>query len=314
MKIIWVLVSIQVAIIFWLILTIMQKNNQTRIDFIERESVVMGQSNNFKYFYEPLPNSDDPGTYFKNSKFSVKYTINNDSLNERFDYEEGKKDGVFRIITLGASFTQGVYVDTDKNWTEVLEDLLNKKNNCKEVNKFEVINLAYRGYDNDYVAERFLLRGIKYRPDLVIWLHAPFFAPVEQVQPLTKKYFAQESNFFDDYSQRSKKYIKAFNKASDEVIKKMGGWNKFIEYQKVAIARLANYYKGPLVLVSIPNLRKDEKQILEFLAFKTEGWKYYNGLEQFSILEGDGHPDVKGHASIARDMQEYLLNSGLLPC
>ena len=55
------------------------------------------------------------------------YTINNDSLNERFNYSENKDKNTFRIITLGASYTYGLYVDTKNNWTEILEDILTLK-------------------------------------------------------------------------------------------------------------------------------------------------------------------------------------------
>jgi hypothetical protein len=56
------------------------------------------------------------------------YTFNQDGLNERYDYNTTKPDGIFRIITLGDSFTFGHFVDTKDNWTERLEDLLNEDN------------------------------------------------------------------------------------------------------------------------------------------------------------------------------------------
>jgi lysophospholipase L1-like esterase len=99
----------------------------------------------------------------------AKYTINKDTLNERYDYSVKKQPGVFRIMTIGDSFTYGLYTNTDRNWTELLEDKLNADLRCQKSRKVEVINLAVNGYDITYTVERFLKRGIKYNPDLVIW-------------------------------------------------------------------------------------------------------------------------------------------------
>ena len=126
------------------------------------------KSDRFPHYYEPQPDTiinDHPawlGEY-------VSYSINHDGLNDRMDYPVARVPGVHRIITLGDSFTYGLFVNTTENYSEVLEDMLNAKA-CKDTGEsFEVINLGVPAYDIGYAAERYRLRGAKYKPDVVIW-------------------------------------------------------------------------------------------------------------------------------------------------
>ena len=169
------LITFQLVIILFLGFKIYQRQKNIlgtiSVNPINKESIALKPSNELKYFYEPGQNFTDktPGhSYFK--AFKAIYTINEDGLNERFNYSLEKPNNVFRIITIGDSFTFGLYVDTKDNWTEVLEDILNKELSCQNIKKFEVINLGVEGYDFEYAVERFKVRGLKYNPDLVLWL------------------------------------------------------------------------------------------------------------------------------------------------
>jgi len=71
---------------------------------------------------------------------------------------------------LGDSFTFGSSVKREKNYPATLTRLLNNGKICPANVSFEVINLGVYGYDLNYALERFKMRGLKYRPDLVIWL------------------------------------------------------------------------------------------------------------------------------------------------
>ena len=74
-------------------------------------------------------------------------------------------------MTLGDSFTFGVYVNTEDNWTELLEDKLNSiKNICPNTDHFEVINLGVGGYDIEYAAKRYINRGKVYNPNIILLL------------------------------------------------------------------------------------------------------------------------------------------------
>ncbi len=104
-------------------------------------------SGNLKYFYEPKPDNSEiwkPDWLGK----EIKNQINSDTLNDReYGAEFKKSDGTYRIITLGDSFTYGLYVDTYDSYPKVLESILNSRLSCKNISKFEVVNLGVYAYD-----------------------------------------------------------------------------------------------------------------------------------------------------------------------
>ena len=90
---------------------------------IYKEDILKNNGSSLKFFFEPRPNS------IRKTEPSITWTqgaqnINSDTLNERYDYSLEKKDGLFRIVMLGDSFTDGLGVNTSDNYSEVLEDLL----------------------------------------------------------------------------------------------------------------------------------------------------------------------------------------------
>ena len=147
------LILLELTIICYLLTRIVTSRNGFSYGVIDRKNLDMTASSGLKHFYEPVPNSID-----KTNSWSLNQginTINNDALNERFNYAVDKSKGTYRIITLGDSYTYGLYIDTKDNWTEKLEDMLNTELKCNNINKFEVINLAVYGYDFQYNLERY---------------------------------------------------------------------------------------------------------------------------------------------------------------
>ena len=185
---------------------------------LDKNNYSISANENLKHFYEPNPNtiiSDQPEWL----KEKVTNIINSDSLNERYEYEINKPDSTYRIITLGDSFTYGLYVNTEENFSEILEDKLNLKLKCKDIPKFEVINLGVAGYDLSYAIERFRKRGNKYNPDLVIWLINFWnFEIINELQiPLYKelrKEGLKDYNYATGKFEVAEKAIDAINKLS----------------------------------------------------------------------------------------------------
>src|SRR3989344_2379017 len=164
------IVIIQFVAISILVVYIFQKRNKVlgvQFNPINQNDIVVAtDSGKLKYFYQPPSNYTER---VKNTWIAdeVIYTYNSDTLNERYDYQIQKPPKSFRIVTLGDSFTFGLYVNTKDNYPEKLEDKLNSV--CNNNPNVEVINLGMQGYDIEYSVERYKKRGVKYQPDLVIW-------------------------------------------------------------------------------------------------------------------------------------------------
>ncbi len=141
---------------------------EMKVAIIDKDKTTSYSQDDLQAFKEYKPNLyiEDSPDWLSDG---VVYKINSDSLNERFDYDVEKKTEVFRIITLGDSFTFGLYVNTGDNWTEILEDKLNKEIKNNKISKFEVINLGMPGYDVQYIVRKYKIRGLKYNPDLILW-------------------------------------------------------------------------------------------------------------------------------------------------
>ncbi|MCK5492868.1 MAG: hypothetical protein KAJ14_07145, partial [Candidatus Omnitrophica bacterium] len=88
---------------------------------------------------------------------------NSDGLHDR-EHEIIKDSNVVRIMIIGDSVAYGLGVLPEENYASQLEKLLNI-----ETMKYEVINLGVIGYDALQIYERFIEKGLKYKPDIVIY-------------------------------------------------------------------------------------------------------------------------------------------------
>ena len=306
-------------VIFLLLLKIFNKKDVLGVSInpISVDDVISSPSGRLKFFYEPKPFSqgEKVPSYMP---YKAHYAINSDSLNERYEYNQKKEKGVFRIITLGDSFTYGIYVDTKDNWTELLEDELNTRLVCKNISKFEVINLGVYGYDSDYSVERFRRRGMIYSPDLVFWFQVVPTRINELITALSKKYYAEASRSGELKKQIAEgKYYENGLKAREQLIKSWG-IDRVLNYQKRAMLAIKQYYLGPLVVMVHPSLTNREKEVMQETVKQAQGWQFFDGLENFihenGFFKNDGHPNQKGHKIIADDIFNYLKNSGIMPC
>lgn len=107
-----------------------------------------------------------------------------------------------------------------------------------------------------------------------------------------------------------------FSKSRDEVLKKYGK-KAVLEYQGKAFKLLKSYFKGPVVVVPMPNIPKEYISFLTKQA-RDDGY-YYNGdIRNYSKMGGvfnnNIHPNPKGHKIIAEDVFDYLKKKHLIPC
>lgn len=315
------IVCIQICIVIALLVQLQNKKNTLGISIstIDSKTIQKTPISGLSYFYEPKPNSTEE-VYKDWLTNTPRYTINKDTLNERFDYTIKKKKNVFRIITLGDSFTFGEYVDTKNNYPELLEDKLNAQ--CSNTT-FEVINLGVRGYDIQYMVERYRLRGVKYNPELVIVLLGNF------------QLFRMKEDLIVRANDMQKKYPKmdletVYDKTNKDLISEYG-WSALIKWQKVHIGELMSIVKSKIVLAKFPFSCVNNKYISNWLEFecwpfseydkllekeaKQKKSYFFNNLTRNSNLSfQDGHPNSEGYKIISDEILGYLIKNKIVPC
>lgn len=291
------------------------------INPIEKQDLIFSEAGDLKHFYEPKPN------IIKSKKaewlpvgYDYTITINADSLNERFDYSADKPQDVFRIIALGDSFTYGEYVNTKDNYPEQLEDLLNNFSSCLNIKKFEVINLGVGGYDIEYAVTRFKKHGVKYSPDLILWLlkNDDIYEIKEQISAKSEEYRKEmvESGELKKYEEKGMFYI--YNVKASEDVAKIFGKEKVLEYQFAALKSLWTIYKNPLLVLSFPTrLNKEEQEFIEKFINESSNAYFYGQLPvpvNPDTALPDGHPNKEGYSLFANNIFRYLTDNHLIPC
>lgn len=312
-KLPYLIVALQILVISILYAQIHIKNKKIlgiSVSQVKSDSINKVVTDDLHYFYEPKPIKGEEARADW-LPYVAKYNINSDTLNERFEYEIDKKKGIFRIITLGDSFTYGSYINTEENWTELLEDYLNSHFLCEDASKYEVINLGIWGYDFAYETERYIRRGKKYNPDLLITLIVDFGRVTEHIQQnqgkkaisLKQKIEArEEGDYYPELPINSHELSIEYR----------------TQYQFKSLNKLFSIYKGPYLMVDLEKSRDYQKQIDRFvqehknitlertqLNFKNKNPEYYLP---------DGHPNTEGHKKIMDEILKFLVKNKLIPC
>ena len=286
---------------------------------ISKADIILTQTENLKFFYEPKPGIiEDMNDWVP---YRGTNTINADTLNERYDYSTSKDEKTYRVITLGDSFTYGLYVNTSENWVERLEDLLNERLSCKNISKFEIINLGVQGYDIQYAVERFRIRGIKYDPDLVMWfmVNDDIYQLNELLHEKDKQYHQEmmESGEFQRLVD-SGVYYPSWKKAETELRQQISD-EEFMDIQMRFLTAFNSLYQGNLVLFMFPSMSDHlELFFMDYVSQRPNTY-YFNSLSDIYSSEelffaNDNHPTSKGHAVIAEDLYKYLTENNIVPC
>lgn len=329
-----ILIFIESIMIILLGINIYKQGNilgATSINPIREYDINFNNRAELKYFYEPKPNFNqiEKPDWLGHTVIN---TINDDTLNERYNYSFNKQQGVYRIITLGDSFTFGAHVNTENNWTELLEDRLNQKPACKDINKFEIINLGVPGYDIQYAIERYKQRGKKYNPDLILWFlkNDDFYDIAEETQPIiqtqreeSKKKWASTDV---DYNENLTDLARWTNSATQTVNKKYGQ-EKIMSYQKKLLDDFLTSFHARSLIFSLKNkdganlsMTEVESAIIQGLIKKNRNFFYTNQLfiqydyTKDSFFPYDSHFNERGHTLLADKLFHYLIQKNIIGC
>lgn len=296
------------------LLYFLQKKNQITLVKLNKGDYAQDFSTpTLKYFYEPIPGKPITTVLDWREK-PIQNTINEDSFNDRFDYQIEKPSDTFRIITLGDSYTFGHNVNTPDNYSEVLEDLLNRDMKCKDIKKFEVINLGVNGYDIQYTIERFLRRGLKYQPDLALWLLNDWnFERInEYMIPWGKSFISQGVPEFNPDKGIYEAAVKSFDK-----LRKDYGEAYISDYQKKTEDQLKNYYRGRMIIFHFESFNPSRQPLLSYLLENNSNYTILTLSDEIlrptNRLQ-DGHPNEDGHKEIAETMVKSIKTSTSFPC
>jgi lysophospholipase L1-like esterase len=282
---------------------------------LDKENLVWS-SNKFKYYFEPKANiviKDSPIWLNK----TVEYTINSDNLNERYNYDTKKDNNIFRILTLGDSFTFGVNVATKNNFTEVLEDILNTKMKCNKLNKIDVINLAMMGHDIEYNIERYKIRGLKYNEDLIIWFltQTSFIRKAEYYYEILEEVLKNKQR--EIYIDNNKNLIDKTRKEVFGIMNRKHDLNLIINEQIEELNGFIDNYNKNIIFIIFNTLDDKYKKVLNNIA---------NNHPQIYIIElpdisndrtlsfPDSHLNILGHKIFAEEIFKFIEINKIISC
>lgn len=326
-KIIIALIAAQLIAISLLGMNIYKNHNLASIFSISpiaRENIIFNKDSELEHFFEPAPNDYEDVYVPPWLPYKPEFTINSDTLNDRYEYSIEKPESTFRIITLGDSWTFGQFIHTKDNFSEVLEDSLNNNLVCHRFEKFEVINLGVPSYDIRYAVERFKLRGQKYKPDLVLWFFIgnDFEEIQDFVRPRMDLYLQNLRDRGELKDENETKHINQFNdlikwwdKAVQDQYTELGE-EKVMQYQEEALRSIDSYYKNTLVIFTLPLQEKFNRIIEKFVESREDSYFFKDEVFQFGkkFQLPDSHPNKEGHAFIARNLFDYLTEKKIIPC
>lgn len=314
----------QLIVVVFLGYKILHKKNNVlgssiKVNTINRNEIVYTPDQKLRYFFEPVPKSTQTDKRNWMEK-EVKYTINQAGFNDRFDYPIVKPPKTIRIMTLGDSFTFGVYVNTEDNWTELLEDKLNSiKNICPNTDHFEVINLGVGGYDIEYAAKRYINRGKVYNPNIILW-----FLKYDDINAINEWFFPLERKISEEMKldRSSEEYVvskdgvpyPSWVKGFEEFHKKYG-MNSILSYEKNVLNKFNENYQGNLAIFTSDNSDSETKNEIKSFSRLSPNGHYFEipGLSSDETFP-DNHPNQKGHKVISDAILNYMVKNPDIFC
>lgn len=317
----FIVVAVQLLIILIISWGFINRNTSIFTNPLKSDNLTSNTSEKFPNFYEPKPNSSETASLkFMGAEYDylVKYQINSDGMNQLKNFPIKKERETFRIVTLGDSFTFGENVNTFENYPSVLQRILDKE--CSSQTKFEVLNLGVSGYDIQYSIERLKNRGLKYEPDLVLWLVAvDQLSRVNRLTAEKSRGFLREMKSTEEGRKELEKkpYVYIVN-AKNAVVNELGE-NNILAMQERYLNEISQYYDNPILFFTFDGnrIKDSHKNLLTKITSTNPNMFFYEKVPDIYKMGGvlpDFHPNGEGHKSIAQDIFNYLNDNNLIPC
>lgn len=293
---------------------------------IDKENVVFQAEGALKYFYEWYPNKEivHKRTWLPTDVVAI---TNSDGLIGGTDYVINKPERVFRIVAIGDSFTEGPFVKAEFTYPKLLEKMLNATSSCPGIDRYEVLNLGVGGYDIEYAAHRLETKGLKYEPNLVLWLlkDDDFIERSEINSEKSIEYsryvidnLGGDIEKFDIY----RKYAIDVGNSGKDLTEKIHGMivnqqmekeahKEYFPIQENAVARASALTDAPIVMVTFEGTNAMFKSRMRLWSRRYGNLLLYDGIPRLepgiSTFEPhDIHPNKKGYQIVAENVLREL--------
>lgn len=258
-------------------------------------------SSDLAYFFEPTANSDRQHLKPDWLEENPVYRINSDALREDKEYSQEKASSTFRVVSVGDSFTYGLFVNVEESYPKQLEERLNAEPPCMGYQQYEVINLGVDGYDLDFALERYERRGEKYNPDLIIWY-------------MVKNDFVESANWqYQQFSQLQQSNSSLDNNYSlwRQIRREFQGQftdQEIVDFQLSHINEFRSLSKVPLVIYTQADTRIYQSTIKSITAKvpSVTLLQHQVFLERGNTMLPDGHPNPLGYETIATYLYNFI--------
>lgn len=297
----------------------------TYVTPLRKDAIISPQVLGLEHYYEyrPLTNIVESASFIPSE--TVTYSINSDGISSLKDYPINKAPNVFRIVTVGDSFTNGDWVNTYDNYPSQLERMLNKQLNCNDTRTYEVINIGVGGYDLEYEVMHYKLHGQKYKPDLVLWFmfENDFIDLFDIRHSLVRDYLASISAQIDLGAEKKatasskpvwgdEEYRKAWEHANIRLDEEFG-LEKISEMEYASLLAFNDLYSGPIVVFTDSDTAKKYKELMKkYIATRSDGY-FFDRLPNYQRYP-DGHPTAKGYTQIVGSLYKFLIQNNLISC
>lgn len=321
----WLIISLECFILLGILgyVTVMKyegRMDAVSVSRIDKNNIMSSPSGNLKHFYEWSINQTitHERTWLPHSVIA---TTNDDGLiSDGVSYEVDKPKGVYRIIAIGDSFTEGPFVEPSFTYPKQLETKLNAISPCPMVTKYEVLNFGVGGYDIEYAAHRLITRGAKYQPDLILWFlkNDDFIQRTDTDREKEIEYGAYvRDELGGDIRGFTlfQKYAEEFSGVAGDMLSQIhgivvreqmdsGAYIKNFSAQDEVVKRVVMVMQTPIILKTFSDTDPKFKARMKFWSNLNHNMYFYDdipglrpGTETFE--PNDGHPNKEGYAIIA---------------